>query len=127
MTSKTVYTSGDGTFTYSFEPDEEGTWDVKTSGGDGLIYAVSNNYFTFDVIPLTVLDKASAYGVLLITPPYLYATVGLSLTGIGAVLYLQREKIIPHLPKSIADKMALGKKKKKRKSNGGTTRYRRKK
>ena len=127
VATKTVYSGADGMFTYTFTPDEEGTWDVKASVGDGLIYTVSINYLDFEVIPLTMIDKASAYGILLITPPYLYATIGLTLVGVISVLYIKREAIIPHLPKSLADKIAVHKKKKKKKSNGGAARFKRKK
>lgn len=128
VTKKYVYTDLTGTFSYTYLPDEEGTWDAMTKVGDGLVYERANNYFNFDVIPLTIFDQASIYGLMLITPPYLYATVGLSLVGFVSVLYIKRGAIISHLPESLQEKFkTIEKKKKSKTGSNGATRFRRSK
>jgi len=65
---------------------------------------------------------------MLITPPYLYATVGLSVVGFVSVLYSKRGAILPHLPESLKEKFKTQEKKKKeKKGNNGTKRFRRSK
>ncbi|HUS78392.1 MAG TPA: Ig-like domain-containing protein [Patescibacteria group bacterium] len=124
--SDIVLTAADGSFEYTFNPPEVGIWNVNAKVGDGLIYSISNNLMEFEVLPLNMFDKASMFSVMMITPPYLYMTVGLFAIGISSVIYIKRESLIRYLPKSLAQKIKASSTKKKKKSKGGGQRYKRK-
>jgi hypothetical protein len=79
----------------------------------------------FEVKPLTILDKLGNIYIMLINPPYMYGTLGFLGISFSAVLYIKRDAIAPHLPKSLAEK--LGNSKKKKKKKGGAQRYKRSK
>ncbi len=124
--TETTYTDDIGAYSCTIEPTEAGNWKVITSVGDDFIYKTTQSSpIDFEVTPLTILDKVEKIYIMLINPPYMYGTLGFLGISFSAVLYLKRDAIAPHLPKSLAGK--LGNSKKKKKKKGGAQRYKRSK
>jgi hypothetical protein len=124
-----VSTSADGSFSYTYEPAEEGIWNVVAKVGDGFIYAVSSsNIMEFEVLPLTIIDKAYVMAQKMIEPPYLYGTLGFIGVGLSSVVYIKRDSVISALPSGLAKRLSNNNNKKgKRKKGKNGQRYRRKK
>ena len=123
--TETTYTDDNGAYSCTIEPTEAGNWEVITSVGDGFIYKTTkSSRMDFEVTPLTILDKLENIYIMLINPPYMYGTLGFLGISFSAVLYVKRDAIAPHLPKSLAGKLGNSKKKKKK---GGAQRYKRSK
>jgi hypothetical protein len=126
--TEVVSTSADGSFTSTLEMAEEGMWNVMASVGDGFVYvASSSDVMEFEVLPLTIIDKAILLVQRMIDPPFLYGTVGLVVVGISSVIYVKRDAVIPALPQGLVKRLGGrgGKRKSKNSRNG--KRYRRKK
>jgi len=120
-----VSTSADGSFTCTYEPTEVGIWSVLANVGDGFVYAFSqSDVMEFEVLPLTIIDKAILLAQRMIEPPFLYGTVGLVGVVISSVVYVKRDVVIPALPQGLVKRLGGNSGKRKRK-NG--KRYRRKK
>ncbi len=120
-----VQTSSDGSYSYSFIPPEVGAWSIMIKMGDGLIYGRSqSDLMEVNVMPLNIFDKIGIMLLTLITPPYLYGTIGSVTVASSILVYIKREALAPYLPKSISAKMV---KKKAKKKKNGVQRYRRKK
>ena len=123
-----VSTSADGSFSYTYEPAEEGIWNVVAKVGDGFIYAVSSSdIMEFEVLPLTIIDKAYVMAQKMIEPPYLYGTLGFIGVGLSSVVYVKRDSVISALPSGLAKRLSNNNKKGKRKNGKNGKRYRRKK
>ena len=123
-----VSTSADGSFSYTYEPAEEGIWNVVAKVGDGFIYAVSSSdIMEFEVLPLTIIDKAYVMAQKMIEPPYLYGTLGFIGVGLSSVIYVKRDSVISALPSGLAKRLSNNNKKGKRKNGKNGKRYRRKK
>ena len=123
-----VSTSADGSFSYTYEPAEEGIWNVVAKVGDGFIYVVSSsNIMEFEVLPLTIIDKAYVMAQKMIEPPYLYGTLGFIGVGLSSVVYVKRDSVISALPSGLAKRLSNDNKKGKRKNGKNGQRYRRKK
>ncbi len=123
-----VSTSADGSFSYTYEPAEEGIWNVVAKVGDGFIYVVSSsNIMEFEVLPLTIIDKVYVMAQKMIEPPYLYGTLGFIGVGLSSVVYVKRDSVISALPSGLAKRLSNNNKKGKRKKGKNGKRYRRKK
>ena len=117
-----VSTSADGQFSCNFQAPETGTWTIMSKVGDGLVYAVSQSeLIELVVLPLNVIDKMLNLFSMLLSPPYLYGTVGLAGVIVSATIYKMRSIFAPILPKSLAKKADKVKKNNKK----GEQRYRR--
>jgi len=120
-----VHTSSDGSYSYSFIPPEIGAWSIITKMGDGLIYGRSQSgLMEVNVLPLNIFDKITISLLTLVTPPYLYGTIGSATVASSILVYIKREALAPYLPKSVSTKIV---KKKAKKKNNGVQRYKRKK
>lgn len=112
---ETVVTDADGGFSCSFNPPEAGAWSVFAQVRDeSLRYAQSQSgLMEFFVAPLGPLDRVTGALGMMITPPYLFLTIGL--TGVGAALavFKGRARLIPLLPSSIARRMTRGNRKRR--------------
>jgi hypothetical protein len=125
---ETVATSAEGTFNCTYEPAELGVWSVMAKVGDGFVYAISqSDIMEFEVLPLTIVDKAILLAQRMIEPPFLYGTVGLVGIGISSVVYVKRDAVITALPQSLAKRLSGNSGKGKRKNGKSNQRYRRKK
>ena len=123
-----VSTSADGSFSYTYEPAEEGIWNVVAKVGGGFIYVVSSSdIMEFEVLPLTIIDKAYVMAQKMIEPPYLYGTLGFIGVGLSSVVYVKRDSVISALPSGLAKRLSNNNKKGKRKNGKNGKRYRRKK
>ena len=123
-----VSTSADGSFTCTYEPAEVDTWSVVAKVGDGFVYAVSSsNILEFEVLPLTIIDKAYVIALKMIEPPFLYGTVGVVGLGMTSVIYVKRDAVVSALPSGLAKRLSNNGKKKKGKNEKNSKRYRRKK
>jgi hypothetical protein len=123
-----VSTSADGSFSFAYEPAEEGVWNVVAKVGDGFIYAVSSSdIMEFEVLPLTIIDKVYVMAQKMIEPPYLYGTLGFIGVGLSSVIYVKRDSVISALPSGLAKRLNNDNKKSKRKNGKNGKRYRRKK
>jgi len=123
-----VSTSADGSFSYTYEPAEEGIWSVVAKVGDGFVYVVSSSdIMEFEVLPLTIIDKAFVMAQKMIEPPYLYGTLGFIGVGLSSVVYVKRDSVISALPSGLAKRLSNNNKKGKRKNGKNGKRYRRKK
>jgi len=123
-----VSTSADGSFTCTYEPAEVGIWSVLAKVGDGFVYAFSqSDVMEFEVLPLTIVDKAILLVERMIEPPLLYGTVGLVGVGISSVIYVKRDVVIPALPQGLVKRLGGNSGKRKSKNGKNGKRYRRKK
>ena len=124
-----VSTSADGSFSYTYEPAEEGIWNVVAKVGDGFIYVVSSSdIMEFEVLPLTIIDKAYVMAQKMIEPPYLYGTLGFIGVGLSSVVYVKRDSVISALPSGLVKRLSNNNDKKGKRKNGKNgKRYRRKK
>ncbi len=123
-----VSTSADGSFTCTYEPAEVGIWSVLANVGDGFVYAFSqSDVMEFEVLPLTIIDKAILLAQRMIEPPFLYGTVGLVGVVISSVVYVKRDVVIPALPQGLVKRLGGNSGKRKRKNGKNGKRYRRKK
>jgi len=123
-----VSTSADGSFSYTYAPAEEGIWNVVAKVGDGFNYVVSSSdIMEFEVLPLTIIDKAYVMVQKMIEPPYLYGTLGFIGVGLSLVVYVKRDSVISALPSGLAKRLSNNNKKGKRKNDKNGKRYRRKK
>jgi len=124
-----VSTSADGSFSYTYEPAEEGIWNVVAKVGDGFIYVVSSSgIMEFEVLPLTIIDKAYVMAQKMIEPPYLYGTLGFIGVGLSSVVYVKRDSVISALPSGLVKRLSNNNNKKGKRKNGKNgKRYRRKK
>jgi len=96
--------------------------------GDGFVYAISqSDIMEFEVLPLTIIDKAILLAKRMIEPPFLYGTVGLVGIVISSVVYVKRDVMISALPQGLAKRLSGNSGKKKRKNGKSNQRYRRKK
>jgi len=77
-----------------------------------------------NVLPLNIFDKIGIMLLTLVTPPYLYGTIGSATVVSSILVYIKREALAPYLPKSVSTKIV---KKKVKKKKNGVQRYRRKK
>jgi hypothetical protein len=126
--SEKVSTSADGSFTCFYEPADVGVWNVLAKVGDGFFYAISQSeMMEFEVLPLTIIDKAYVTVQMMIEPPYLYGTVGLLGIGISSVVYVKRDTVISSLPSGLGKRLGKNSGKKKGKNGKNGKRYRRKK
>ena len=124
--SKTVLTGSDGSYTCSFVPTENGVWNAISKVGDGLYYASSQSeLMEFTVVPLNVFDKVSKAALMMVVPPYMYVTLGLTGAGTSAILFMKRERLASLLPKSKGNKKGKTKAKEKGRNRNGGKRYRR--
>jgi len=96
--------------------------------GDGFIYAVSSSdIMEFEVLPLTIIDKAYVMAQKMIEPPYLYGMLGFIGVGLSSVIYVKRDSVISALPSGLSKRLSNNNKKGKRKNGKNGKRYRRKK
>jgi hypothetical protein len=122
---ETIYTDLRGSFTYTYNPEEVGTWNVLLKVGDDLIYSKTNKVLEFNVLSLNIFDKVLNLGLMILSPPFSYGVLGIVFVGFSSVLYVKRDAVIKHFPKSLLKKLNRNKPQKKKKSKSGVKRYRR--
>jgi len=125
--TETVYTDLRGSFSYTFNPEDLGIWNILSQVGDDLIYTKENKLLEFDVLPLNFFDKVINVGLMMLSPPFSYGAIGLVFVGFSSVLYVKRDVVIKRLPESLQKKINGNKTRKKKKNTNGAKRYRRNK
>ena len=122
----TIFTNSRGTFSFTYNPEELGTWNILAKVGDDLIYTKINKLLEFEVIPLNIFDKIMNVGAMMLSPPFSYGAIGFVFVGFLSVIYIKRDQVIKRLPESLAKKMQGKKSRQKKKNKNGAQRYRRK-
>jgi hypothetical protein len=119
--SEKVAVAGDGTYSFTFSPQETGIWNALARYGDEPIYESSqSDIMEFEVIPLTIFDKITGIYLTMIRPPFIYGLIGMVGLCISSVAYVKRETILKGLPGKLGKsvKKSSNKKKKKNGKNG---------
>jgi hypothetical protein len=117
-----VSTRSDGSYVFSKVLDEVGIWNGLAKVGDGFEYVKSSSdLMEFEVLKLTIIDKLVILAFKLVSPPFLYGTIGFIGIGLSSVLYIKREALGSLLPKGLGKKSG----KKKVKNGKKAQRYRR--